>query len=374
MSKRIPGLQYDKVAAKWSIDKRIKGHGRLRERLRASTKEEAEIEFYKIISNLQSAVVRRDHGLMTFREAGLKYIGESTNKSLSRDIDTLKAADPFLKDLMLNEIHNETLKSFVLARKEAGVKSKTVIRDIAVIRRILRLAVNKWRTVDSKPYLLTPPLFDLPKWDDSSAPYPLNKKAQLNLFRNLPKHLRRMAFFAVNTGLRVQSICWLRWDWEVEIPELKASIFLTPGRKRTYTDGIWPGEKNDEDQIVVLNKIAKAVIDIQRRKRKNNCPYVFPYRGKRIGNMNNSGWQNAWIKAGLPTNKEIKKGPHNLKHTFGRRLRSADVSFETRKVLLHHTNHDVTTLYSPANVLVLLTAAEKVVEFRSTTFLARQHN
>ncbi|WP_340123644.1 tyrosine-type recombinase/integrase [Methylobacter svalbardensis] len=374
MSKRIPGLQYDKDAAQWSVDKRIKGHGRLRKRLRASTKEEAEIEFYNIISNLQATVVRRDHGLMTFREAGLKYIGESTKKSFSRDIHTLKAADPFLKDLTLNEIHNETLKSFILARKEAGLKSSTVIRDIAVIRGILRLAVNKWRTVDSKPYLLTAPLFDLPKWDDAGEPYPLNKKAQLNLFRKLPKHLRRMAFFAINTGLRVQSICWLRWDWEVEIPELNASIFLTPGKERPYADGIWPGEKNKEDQIVVLNKIAKAVIDVQRRQRKDNCPYVFPFKGKRIGGMNNSGWKNAWVESGLPVCKEVKKGPHNLKHTFGRRLRNAGVHLETRKVLLHHTNHDVTTLYSPADVLDLLTAAEKAVEFRSTTFIARQHN
>ena len=37
---------------------------------------------------------------------------------------------------------------------------------------------------------------------------------------------------------------------------------------------------------------------------------------------------------------------HDLKHTFGRRLRAAGVSLETRKVLLGHRNGDITTHYS----------------------------
>jgi len=33
-------------------------------------------------------------------------------------------------------------------------------------------------------------------------------------------------------------------------------------------------------------------------------------------------WRPAWRKAGLPVNDEYKRGVHNLKHTFGRRLRA----------------------------------------------------
>ena len=64
-----------------------------------------------------------------------------------------------------------------------------------------------------------------------------------------------MALFATNTGLREQGVCWLRWDWEVAVPELGTTIFITPGRKRVYADGEWPGEKNKEDQLVVLNSV-----------------------------------------------------------------------------------------------------------------------
>lgn len=46
--------------------------------------------------------------------------------------------------------------------------------------------------------------------------------------------------------------------------------------------------------------------------------------------------------AGLPNEKSIRKGVHNLRHAFGRRLRSAGVPLETRKALLGHANGDIT--------------------------------
>ena len=51
----------------------------------------------------------------------------------------------------------------------------------------------------------------------------------------------------------------------------------------------------------------------------------------------------------------------NLRHTFGRRLRGAGVSLETRKALLGHANGDITTHYSAAELAELLHAAEKIV-------------
>jgi len=367
MHKRSAGLQFDKENKTYSIDKQINGT-RIRRRLQASTLAEAEIEFHFVISNFYINE-NNNQEIMTFPEAGIKYINESKKKSIDRDIATLKAAHPFLMQLTLKQVHNDSLLPFINARKEAGIKSATVNRDLAVIHRILKLAAEKWRTKDGNPYLPSAPLFEKLDWNDQAKPFPLNKKQQLKLFHRLPKHLRNMAFFTVNTGLREQSVCWLRWEWEVKIPELNTSIFIIPAKSHKYADGTWIGEKNKEDQIVVLNLVAKSVIDIQRRKRTNDCPYVFPYKDKRIGSMNNSAWQNAWVKAGLPKCKEISRGPHNLKHTYGRRLRVAKVSLETRKTLLHHKNGDITTHYSPAEVAELLTASEKVVQSISTTLL-----
>ncbi len=51
---------------------------------------------------------------------------------------------------------------------------------------------------------------------------------------------------------------------------------------------------------------------------------------------------------------------HDLKHTFGRRLRAAGVGEETRKVLLGHTNRDITTHYSAVDIAELINAVNKI--------------
>ncbi len=56
------------------------------------------------------------------------------------------------------------------------------------------------------------------------------------------------------------------------------------------------------------------------------------------------------------------KGVHNLRHTYGRRLRGAGVPLETRKALLGHARGDITTHYSAAELRELLDAAEKVLD------------
>jgi len=51
---------------------------------------------------------------------------------------------------------------------------------------------------------------------------------------------------------------------------------------------------------------------------------------------------------------------HDLKHTFGRRLRAAGVSFEDRQDLLGHRAGRITTHYSAAELSKLIDAANSV--------------
>jgi integrase len=60
--------------------------------------------------------------------------------------------------------------------------------------------------------------------------------------------------FAVNTGCHDGEICNLRWDWEVQVPEMDTSIFIVPEHF----------VKNGEERLVVLNKIAKSVVNNRR--------------------------------------------------------------------------------------------------------------
>ena len=49
-----------------------------------------------------------------------------------------------------------------------------------------------------------------------------------------------------------------------------------------------------------------------------------------------------------------------MRHTFGRRLRVAGISLETRRALLGHAGGDITTLYSAAELPELLNAVEAI--------------
>ena len=356
MSKKIPGLV--KRGELWHIDIVINGR-RICESTGTGDLQEAERFLAKIIDDIRQVVVYGARPTRTFRMAATKYLQETDKRSLARDAYCLKNLDPYVGDLDIAHVHMGTLQAYIKSRKTDGIKSGTIARDLAVLRRILTLAARTWRDEYNKPWIDTSPLLELPKWEDGAEPYPLNWAEQDRFFKLLPEYLCKMALFKVITGLQEQGVCWLRWDWEVQISELDTSIFITPGKRVQYEDGVWGGEKNKEDQIVVLNQVARSVIESQRGL---HPVYVFPFKGRRIGHIHTTAWKNAWKKAGLPIDGSYNKGPHNLKHTFGRRLRSAGVPLETRKVLLHHKSGDITTYYSGAEVGELIKAVESLCE------------
>ncbi len=76
--------------------------------------------------------------------------------------------------------------------------------------------------------------------------------------------------------------------------------------------------------------------------------------------MLSTGWRKARIQAEVPHVRV-----HDLKHTYGRRLRAAGVSFEDRQDLLGHKSGRITTHYSAAELENLLTATNKVCERRA---------
>ncbi len=156
-----------------------------------------------------------------------------------------------------------------------------------------------------------------------------------------------MALFKVNTGTRDQEVCGLRWEWEVAIPELKTSVFVIPGSR----------VKNGEDRLVVLNRVARSVVESVRGQ---HGEYVFTFKERRVRRMLNSAWMRARRMAGV-----LNVRVHDLKHTFGRRLRAAGVPLETRRALLGHKNSDITTHYSAPEIEELIEAAERVCALRS---------
>jgi integrase len=334
MSKKTPGLT--KRNDIWHINKVIKGK-RLYESTGTSDLEEAERYLAKRITEFRGQLIYGERKSYTFIEAATKYLKDVEKKSLARDAVTLKAAIPFIGDLLLEHIHMGTLEKFIAARKKGGLKNATINRDLAIIRRVLTLAARLWRDEFGNSWLVEPPLIQ-PLKSDLRKPYPINPEEEDRLLRELPEHLQTMVLFALHTGLRETELTRLKWSEE----NRKLGIFVLPGDRT----------KNSEDRIVPLNSTAKAIIEAQRGKHDE---FVFTFKGEPVLRINGHAWRKARKRANL-----CQCRVHDLRHTFGRRLRAAGVSFENRQDLLGHKSNRITDHYCKAEIEELQEAVDKI--------------
>ncbi|MGB6067281.1 MAG: tyrosine-type recombinase/integrase [Desulfomonilaceae bacterium] len=342
--KKVAGLINRKGI--WHIDKVVRGR-RLCESTGESHIERAEEYLARRIDEIRQAEIFGVRPKRTWRQAATKFLSETDKASIRCDASYLKMMDPFIGGLSLTSIHMATLQPFIELKKQQGRKKRTINYALQVVRHILNLAAGEWMDEHGLTWLAAPPKIKLLTEDDKRSPYPMSWEEQLKLFSALPGYLAKMALFAVNTGCREQEVCGLRWEWEIPIPELSTNAFIIPGK----------AVKNRQDRLVVLNKVAKAVVEEMRGV---HLEYVFSYRGKRLRNMNNRAWKETREKVGLRLVRV-----HDLKHTFGRRLRSAGVSFEDRQDLMGHKSSRITTHYSKAEIANLIAAANVVCEQQS---------
>ncbi|MFN7154148.1 MAG: tyrosine-type recombinase/integrase [Acidovorax sp.] len=274
---------------------------------------------------------------------------------------------PYVGSMALVDVCNDSLQPFIDERlDEDEVKPSTVNRTLEVARTIMNRAARLWRT-NGKPWLATAPLIEM--LDEKATrrqPYPITWQQQANVLPRLPVHLQRMVLFALNTGARDANVCRLRWEWERQLPELGRSVFVIP-----------PAEfKTNRTHVLILNDAAWSVV---QECRGMHPEFVFTYRRERVKNlhlapamdykpiatMNNTAFQNARSAAGLE-----RMRVHDLRHTFGQRLRDAGVPEEDRALLLGHAIDGMPQHYATATVARLVEMANKVKEtFERTTLL-----
>jgi integrase len=340
--KKTPGLI--KRQGLWHIDKRINGR-RVCQSTGTGELKEAECFLARCMEEARQARIYGIRPVRTFEQAAAKFVLENQHKrSLSSDIGRLKLLMPWIGDVSLDKLHGGLLAPWIAARRKQGVAVGTINHGLKVVRRILNLAGTEWVDEYGLTWLATAPKIKLLADTHKRQPFPLSWDEQNRLFKALPGHLAQMAMFAVNTGCRDSEVCNLQWNWEVKIRELDTSVFIVPGQ---YV-------KNGDDRLIVLNRIASSVVEAQRGR---HSTHVFTYGGKPITRMLNSAWLRARKSVGLP---QVRV--HDLKHTFGRRLRAAGVSFEDRQDLLGHRSGRITTHYSAAELSRLVEGANSVCD------------
>jgi integrase len=338
----MPGLI--KRGRYWHIEKRVGGR-RVRQSTGTDRLEEAERYLARQMEEARQAQIYGIRPSRTFEQAAAKFVLEHQHKrSLEDDVSRLKNLLPWIGQIALDKLGVGALQPWIAHRRKARVDVGTINHGLQVVRCIMNLASSEWIDEQGLTWIRSPAKIKLMPNHHKRPPYPLSWDEQTKLFRELPDYLAEMALFAVNTGCRDGEICNMLWDWEVAVPELNTSVFIVPGWR----------VKNGDERLVVLNCLAMSIVNARRGK---HATHVFAHNDRPIGYMLNRAWRAARTRAGLAHVRV-----HDLKHTFGRRLRAAGVSFEDRQDLLGHRSGRITTHYSAAELSRLIEAADRICD------------
>ena len=281
----------------------------------------------------------------TFDDACALYLSEFEGKCLTRQMYALKHIQPYIGHLPLIDVDDQALIEYKRIRKTEAMVG-TINKELSTATAVLNKAAKVWRWIPSAPKLQRVK-------GEHRKPYPLTWAEQINMFKRLTFNTQKIALFAVNTGCRREEIFKLRWDDERDIDGVMVFILRDT--------------KNGQDRPVICNSIARRIVNYMREPSrfgaKRSKEFVFPR--ETVSKILNK----AWLMADLPDDPLVKKGIHNLRHTFGYRLRSEGVAGEDRDALLGHHAKSLTQHYAVPDIKRLAALAERITVRRDTAVL-----
>jgi len=224
----------------------------------------------------------------SWKEAVLKYVGETSHKaSHADDLLHFRYLDRFLGALMLSEVDRAVLDRVTAAKQREGVANASVNRMLGVVQRVLRRAVNEWEWLNRCPKvrMLPEPSIRI-RW--------LKPEEAAQLLQELPEHLRAMARFSLETGLRRANVVGLRWE----------NVDLVRRRVIVHAD-----EAKGRRSLPV--PLTDAAVEVIRSQIGKDLRYVFTYLAKPVFQVNGKAWKRALERAGI---KDFRW--HDLRHTW----------------------------------------------------------
>lgn len=232
----------------------------------------------------------------SWQQAAGRWIEETSHKATHhQDVAKLKWLHSILGELMLDEITLDVIARLKNERLK-GVGRSTTNRYLALVRAILKRAVEEWDWLDKAPKVK---LFKEP---EGRVRF-ITAEQVLGLLRELPLHQRDIVLLALLTGQRQANIFRLEWA-QVDLLSDTPSFWINVAQSKTRTAISVP-----------LNREALAVLNRQLGKHPVR---VFTYAGKPLANVNTRAWRKALKRAGIEDFRW-----HDLRHTWATWLRQA---------------------------------------------------
>ena len=139
-------------------------------------REEAEQYLIHRLEQLRQQRVYGVRRTRIWREAATRYLVEFADQPSAWLTATyLEQLDPYIGDLPLTHIDDDSLEPYVQHRRKAGISHRTINIALERVIRILNVCARKWRDEERRPWLDTVPM--ITKLDEKKAkrlPYPMS--------------------------------------------------------------------------------------------------------------------------------------------------------------------------------------------------------
>jgi integrase len=243
---------------------------------------------------------------------------------------------PFFGGRRAQGIKAADIHGFISRRKSEGASNGEINRELAVLRRALRLGLQS-ELITRIPHV--------PRLIESNVRHGFFERHEFeSLLSKLPADLRPFVTFAYLTGWRwrseIASITWSQVDLE------EGTVRLEPGTT-----------KNREGRLIFLPEAARVLVEEQWRVRQassSTCPYVFNRNGARIRDFRGA-WDKACAEAEL-----TGKVPHDFRRTAVRNMVRAGIQERVAMVMSGHRTRDVFDRYNIVSEGDLREAAKRL--------------
>lgn len=219
-----------------------------------------------------------------------------------------------LASARLDRIDEALIESYVQERR-TRVAPATVNRQLATLRRLLRLA-QEWKVIDRVPRirLLS---------GERNREFVLSRDHEVDYLEQSPQPLRDVAFLILDTGLRIGEALALEWE----------SVHLDPvGDAEFGYLHVRDGKSKNAQRNVPFTSRVRAMLVV--RARQVHSALVFPNPDGRAYLVTSLDHQHGTVRDSLRAPKDFVI--HSLRHTYGTRLGEARAdAFEIMRLMGH---------------------------------------
>ncbi|MBV8833526.1 MAG: tyrosine-type recombinase/integrase [Acidobacteriaceae bacterium] len=217
-------------------------------------------------------------------------------------------------------IRKADITAYTDARIQAGAKPATINRELAALRRSLKLALEDGLTVGPIPAI------KLLKENNVRKGF-IDHQMYRRMLLHLPKHQHMLFCFGYYLGIRIGELLEFRWEWLLPYWNEAEPIIKIPGEVT---------KSGDPHTIPIYHPDMRAMVEMALATRNPECPYLFQYQGRRLRNPR-TGWEKARKAAGMP-----KLLFHDTRRTAVRLMEQAGIP---RAEAMQITGHKTESIY-----------------------------